>query len=64
MKKKKTLKEIRKQLGLTQKEMAKELNYKGRDSIAKKESGSNSLTIHDLRILSEKFGIDLNELDI
>ena len=61
---KKTLKDIRVKLGLTQTEFAKELNYKSRDIIAKKESGETVLTVHDLRTLKEKFGIDLNDIEI
>lgn len=64
MHKQKTLKDIRLEHNLTQKQFAKELGYKSRDSIAKKESGDISLTIHDLRKLREKFRVDLNDLKL
>lgn len=64
MTEKKTLKDIRNELGMTQTEFAKELGYKSRDIIAKKERGSVSITVEDLRVLSEKYKIDLNTLDL
>ena len=59
---KKTLKDIREELGMTQSEFAKAFGYKSRDNIAKKERGEVALTIHDLRVLKEKYDVDLNQL--
>lgn len=58
-----TLKDIRKSLGYTQSGFGVELGLT-RSSIAKKEMGLIAMTVDDLLILRDKFGIDLNELKL
>lgn len=55
------LKEIRKELNLTQSELAKSLGL-GVSSVKKKEAGNVPLTIRDLEVLRRVYGVDLNRL--
>lgn len=52
------LKELRNNLGISQDEMAKRLNFKNRSTIANIETGKRELTERNIKIICETFKIN------
>lgn len=56
------IKEIRRDQGLSQEDLAKELGYTSRSTIAKIEKGVNEISFDKLQLLMEKYDVEINEL--
>jgi DNA-binding XRE family transcriptional regulator len=51
----KSMKKIRKWLGITQEEMAKKMGYKNRETINRKENGKDPITARDIKFLEKYY---------
>ncbi|MCR5741856.1 MAG: helix-turn-helix domain-containing protein, partial [Gammaproteobacteria bacterium] len=56
------IKEIRISQGLSQEDLAKELGYTSRSTIAKIEKGVNEISFDKLQLLLKKYDLEMNEL--
>ncbi len=56
------IKEIRVNQGLSQDDLARELGYTSRSTIAKIEKGINEISFDKLQLLIEKYDLEMNEL--
>ncbi|ALU14497.1 HTH domain-containing protein [Eubacterium limosum] len=57
-----TIKELRKQSGKTQAEMAKILGLSSANAYSLKERGERRFSIEEARVLSDVFGMDIEDI--